>query len=149
MVGTGDLYLLGWAAEELAGQIGPQDRWAADNLVALPFWRGPGSLGLAHPSLVPKGEGANPITDGLLYSRAVGVRVELALALHELGYPTALAAPLLLQAMGVVLEAVDPDTPTAWDEIITVIPSVITVEAVRDWVLEMAFNDELQLVQPN
>ncbi len=139
----GDRYLLVWGAEDLAHAIDPAPRWEADNLVGLPYWRGAGTLGLTHPSLVPKGEAANAVTDGLLYARVLGIRVELARGLAENGYPAALAAPLLLPAMGAALQAIDPDTATVWDEIAIAVPNVVTPEAVRNWVLELAFNEDL------
>jgi hypothetical protein len=139
----GDRYLLAWGAEDLAGAIDPAQRWEADSLVGLPYWRGAGTLGVTHPSLVPKGEGADAVTDGLLYARLLGVRVELARGLAENGYPAALAVPLLLPAMGAALQAVDPDTATVWDEIAIAVPNVVTPDTVRDWVLDLAFNEDL------
>jgi VWFA-related protein len=101
------------------------------------------------PPAVPYGEAGDEIADPLLYSRIFDLRVRLAILMEEQGLPATLHPRLLMGAMAHILSNMVPANWQPWRNILTAIDTEITDAALTQWVVDLAFADELTPVDPN
>ena len=146
LVTPGNRYLLGRMAEGALDSTASS--WEDDQAVGMTFWRGNSYLGLTHPPMIPYGEASDLMIDPLLFARLLDVRVALALAIASNELPPTLHARLLPRAMGAVLSHIRPQPGRVWAALATAIPLLITKDSVWEWVVDMAFEDQLTPREP-
>ena len=123
-------------------------RWLIDQAVGMPVLRGGDYLGLRTPAPVPHGEAGDKRSDALLYTRLFDVRVQLSVLMEREGLPAALHARLLSKAMARVLSTMRPGAWDTWRNLLAAINAEITDIAIRQWILDLAFADELTPTDP-
>ena len=148
LVSPGNRYLLGRFLEGGDRAAPAQLSWAIDQVIGMPVARRGDYLGLGHPPVVPYGEAGDDLADPLFYSRLLDLRVILAVLLEEQQLPAALHARLLPEAMGTVLAAVRPLTVGVPEDFLRAIQTQLTPDTVSDWVLDLAFDDEIEPRDP-
>ena len=145
LVSPGNRYLLARSVDGGDAADPARVRWAIDQVAGMPLGRAGDYLGLGHPPDVPQGEVGDNLRDPRLYTRLLDIRVRLAVELEKLGLPSALGARLLTYAMAEVLSSAQPLVVDRWRGILDALDREITDRAVRSWILDMAFADELLL----
>lgn len=145
LVSPGNRYLLARSADGGDAGSPARERWAIDQVVGMPVGRAGDYLGLGHPAEIPQGEVGDNLRDPRIYTRLLDIRVRLAVELERQGLPSALGARLLTYAMAQVLSNARPIVVDRWRSILDTLDKEITEQAVRMWVLDMAFADELIL----
>ena len=149
LVSDGNRYLLTLGLDNYDADAPLEARWLIDQIVGMPQSRRGDYLGLMTPAAVPYGEAGDEVADPLLYSRIFDLRVRLAVLMEEQGLPATLHPRLLMSAMAHILSNMVPANWQPWRNILTAIDSEITEEALSQWVVDLAFADELTPVDPN
>ena len=148
MVTAGNRYLLLRLLDNNDVVAPAAARWLIDQAVGMPVLRRGDYLGLRTPAPVPHGEAGDNLADALLYTRVFDVRVQLSVLMEKEGLPAALHARLLTKAMARVLSTMRPGAWDTWRNLLAAINAEITDAAVRQWVVDLAFADELRPTDP-
>ena len=149
LVSDGNRYLLMLALDNYDVDAPAAARWLIDQMVGMPQSRRGDYLGLMTPSAVPYGEGGDEVADPLLYSRLFDLRVRLAVLMEEQGLPATLHPRLLMGAMAHILSSMVPANWQPWRNILAAIDAEMTDTALSQWIVDLAFADELTPADPN
>ena len=144
----GNLYFLGRLADNTPLDNNAELRWKLDQMIGMPAGRRGEYLGLREPPMVPYGEAGHSVADPALYSRLFDVRVALAVQLEDQGLPPTLQARLLPEAMGAALGATRSTGAAMWRDLLAGTVAAVGAESVRNWVVDLAFDDELNPDDP-
>ncbi len=149
LVSAGNRYLLTLGLDNYDADAPAAARWLIDQMVGMPQSRRGDYLGLMTPPAVPYGEGGDEVADPLLYSRIFDLRVRLAVLMEEQGLPATLHPRLLMGAMAHILSNMVPTNWQPWRNILAAIDAEVTDAALSQWVVDLAFADELTPTDPN
>ncbi|MCH7824457.1 MAG: VWA domain-containing protein [Acidobacteria bacterium] len=149
LVSDGNRYLLTLGLDNYDVDAPAAARWLIDQMVGMPQSRRGDYLGLMTPPAVPYGEGGDEVADPLLYSRILDLRVRLAVLMEEQGLPATLHPSLLMGAMAHILSNMVPTNWQPWRNILAAIDVEFTDAALSQWIVDLAFADELTPTDPN
>ncbi len=149
LVSAGNRYLLTLGLDNYDVDAPAAARWRIDQMVGMPQSRRGDYLGLMTPAAIPYGEAGDEVADPLLYSRIFDLRVRLAVLMEEQGLPATLHPRLLMGAMAHILSNMVPANWQPWRNILTAIDAEITDTALSQWIVDLAFADELTPTDPN
>ena len=148
LVSPGNRYLLLRMLDNNDAAAPASARWLLDQMVGMPVGRHGDYLGLATPEPVPHGEAGDNLADALLYTRLFDIRVRLAVLMQQLQLPANMHPRLLIEAMGRVLASMRPSPTDPWRGILDAIEREVTDVAIKQWIVDLAFNDELVADDP-
>jgi len=149
MVTDGNRYLLLWALDNYDAEAPAAARWLIDQMVGMPVSRRGDYNGLMTPPPVPYGEAGDEVVDALMYTRLFDIRVRLAVLMDQEGLPAPLHSRLLMSAMASVLSTMTPANWEPWRNVLAAIDREVTDAALNQWVVDLAFGDELTPSDPN
>ncbi|HEX9701026.1 MAG TPA: VWA domain-containing protein [Acidobacteriota bacterium] len=149
LISDGNRYLLLLGLDDYDAAAPAAARWLIDQMVGMPVSRRGDYVGLTTPPPVPYGEAGDQLADRLQYARLFDIRVRLAVLMEEQGLPATLHARLLMEAMARVLSSMTPASWEPWRNVLAAIDREVTGPALRQWMVDLAFADELTPTDPN
>ena len=150
LVTDGNRYLLLWALDNYDAEAPAAARWLIDQMVGMPISRRGDYNGLMTPPPVPYGEAGDELVDALDVHAAVR-HPRAARGPHGSGgfAGSLFTAALLMSAMASVLSTMTPANWEPWRNVLAAIDREVTDAALNQWVVDLAFADELTPTDPN